>query len=250
MAIPTDITLKTLKGSWTLSYDSYASHPFLSPRSFNRSANNKKPQQGVSWLTRKAIGAATLTLHFTSTVKPHQPESASPTGDDDHEGKVAYLTMRQTLTGGIPGSTEERVMDWLERGRSNHVYGDVLSRSRFVRGVRGDDGGMRPDIQVQSKTEAGDEVVGKIKAFLTGGTPYLPPDFASASGQNGNEKEQKEYPDLYIHDFGRNEKSEWTAEQIWGLEVIDSQAYLTRRVAVVKGDEYELARLVYRFSGL
>ena len=39
-------------------------------------------------------------------------------------------------------------------------------------------------------------------------------------------------------------------DQIWGLEDIGSQQYLTRRVVVVKGDTFEKAHMVYKFSGL
>ncbi|KAL4916757.1 hypothetical protein BDW62DRAFT_218577 [Aspergillus aurantiobrunneus] len=219
MEIPSDITMKTLKGSWTLD------------KSVTDDTDSILKLQGVGWLTRKGIGAATLTLHFTSTVEP-TPSSTDP---------VTHLTMRQTLTGGIPGSTEERIMDWTERERSNHIYGDVLTRSQLINGARDDSGAVRPDLVLQSKTTV-DAIAEEIKTFLRGGVPYL------ASGQD--EDGDKEYPDLYIHDFGWNEKSGWTAEQIWSIEVIDSQRYLTRRVAVVREDGYELARLVYKFSGL
>ncbi|KAL4940275.1 hypothetical protein BDV06DRAFT_213591 [Aspergillus oleicola] len=198
MAIPADITLKALKGSWTL--------------------------QGVSWLTRKAISAANLTLHFTS---------------GENEEQFPYLIMRQALTGGIPGSTEERIMDWVERQRSNHIYGDVLSRSKLVKGLVNGSGVIKPEIEVQSSAKDAD----KIKAFLTGGVPHL-------TSAEGDGEKDKDHADLYIHDFGRSEKGGWTAEQTWSFEVINSQPYLTRRVAVVRGDEFELSRLVYRSSGL
>ncbi|KAL4963694.1 uncharacterized protein BDV14DRAFT_190789 [Aspergillus stella-maris] len=219
MAIPSDITLKTLNGSWTLD------------KSVSDSSDSILRLQGVSWLTRKAISAATLTLHFTS--------SSIETEDGT---EIPQLTMRQTLTGGIPGSTEERVMDWVERMRSNHVYGDVLSKSKLVKGVEGESGAVKPEIEVQSSLK--DEgVKGKIREFLTGGTGYLP----TASEED---EKNKDLADLYIHDFGRSEKSGWTVEQIWALETINFQSYLTRRIAAVRGDEVELARLVYKFYGL
>ncbi|KAL2811832.1 hypothetical protein BDW59DRAFT_155437 [Aspergillus cavernicola] len=206
MAIPTDITLKTLKGSWTLD------------KAISDDSDSILRLQGVGWLTRKAIGAATLTLNFTSSV----------------ESSVVHLTMGQTITGGIAGSTEERIMDWVERERSNHIYGDVLSRSQLIQGVKEDDGAVRPELTLQSKTQPA-AIEQEITNFLRGGTPYL------------SQVENDDYTDLYIHDFGRNEKSGWTAEQVWGIEVINSQSYLTRRVAVVREDAYELARLVYKF---
>ncbi|KAL2860975.1 uncharacterized protein BJX67DRAFT_386132 [Aspergillus lucknowensis] len=215
MAIPQDITLKTLKGSWTLD------------KSISDDMDGMLKLQGVGWLTRKGISAARLTLSFTSTVEP-SPSSGSP---------VLHLTMRQTLSGGIPGSTEERITDWTERERSNHIYGDVLSRSKLIKGVRGDDGAVRPDLTMMSKP-SNNAIGEEVTNFLRGGVPHL------------GEAEKDDLTDLYIHDFGRNEASGWTAEQIWCIETIDSQPYLTRRVAVVRDDGYELARLVYKFSGL
>ncbi|KAL4988022.1 hypothetical protein BDW68DRAFT_177353 [Aspergillus falconensis] len=212
MAAPGDITVKTLKGSWTLD----------KPVSNNMDGILKL--QGVSWLSRKAISAATLTLNFTSGVEPSQ-SSGEPT---------VHLTMRQTLTGGIGASTEERIMDWVERERSNHIYGDVLSRSRLIKGAREEDNSVRPDLDLQSKP-SNDATKEEVQKFLRG-----------AVGQADSD----DLTDLFIHDFGRNEKSGWTAEQIWSIEVLDAQKCLIRRVAVVRDDEYELARLVYKFSGL
>ncbi|KAL4793758.1 hypothetical protein BDV19DRAFT_390959 [Aspergillus venezuelensis] len=221
MAIPSDITLKTLKGSWTLD------------KSVSDSSDSILRLQGVSWLTRKAISAATLTLHFTSS-----------TIETENGTEIPQLTMRQTLTGGIPGSTEERIMDWKERLRSNHVYGDILSKSKLVRGVVFVGGSVKPEIEVQSSVKD-EKTAEKIKEFLSGGNTHL-----TAANEGGEVEKSLEYEDLYMHDFGRSEKAGWTAEQIWALETINSQPYLTRRIAAARGEEVELARLVYKFYSL
>ncbi|KAL5340189.1 NADP-dependent oxidoreductase domain-containing protein [Aspergillus crustosus] len=221
MAIPSDITIKTLKGSWTLD------------KSITDDSDGILKLQGVAWLIRKGIGAATTTLQFTSTT---EPSSSSPSSSSSTE-PATNITMRQTLTGGIPGSSEERITDWVERERANHIYGNVQTRSRLVNGVKDENGAVRPELEVQSKTDV-KAVEEEIRGYLRGGEPYLV------------EAGKEVYPELYIHDFGRNEKGGWTAEQIWSIEVIEEQPYLTRRVAVVKEDGYELARLVYKFSGL
>lgn len=110
--------------------------------------------------------------------------------------------MRQALTGGIGASTEERIMDWTERERANHIYGNVLTRSQLVKGVESD-GAVRPDLTLQSNSD-NESIKQEIKNFLQAGQPYLAP------GQEG----EAEIPDLYIHDFGRNENGGWTAEQV------------------------------------
>ncbi|KAI5799000.1 hypothetical protein EDC01DRAFT_650024 [Geopyxis carbonaria] len=73
--------------------------------------------QGLSWFTRKAIGLATITLyvkHYTST------------------DSIEHIDIDQTLTGGIKGTTESRVLDWAAREHSDHIFGRVNGRSRRI----------------------------------------------------------------------------------------------------------------------
>ena len=73
--------------------------------------------QGVGWFTRKAIAMATIYLdvrHYT-----------------DDTG-VEHIDIDQTLTGGISGTSEYRILDWTEREHEDHVFGAVLSKSRRV----------------------------------------------------------------------------------------------------------------------
>ena len=41
----------------------------------------------------------------------------------------------------------------------------------------------------------------------------------------------------------------WTADQVWGFDVIDGKRYYVRHVVVRKGDDWKLARLVYDYKG-
>ena len=45
--------------------------------------------------------------------------------------------------------------------------------------------------------------------------------------------------------------SGWTAEQLWGFEMVNGKRYYTRRVVVknAKGDKSERVRLVYDYQG-
>jgi hypothetical protein len=52
-----------------------------------------------------------------------------------------------------------------------------------------------------------------------------------------------------VESFVNNEEKEWTAEQIWGFAIVDSQRYYTRRVVVKKGEEALKVRLVYNWQG-
>jgi hypothetical protein len=74
--------------------------------------------QGVSWLTRRAIGLATITL-YTQHYK-------------DDNG-VEHIDIDQRLTGGIPGTTEKRILDWTVREHEDYLFGAVFGRSRRVK---------------------------------------------------------------------------------------------------------------------
>ncbi len=73
--------------------------------------------QGVSWFTRKAIAMATLYLD----IKHFKDDSG-----------IEHIDIDQTITGGIKGTNEHRILDWTERPHEDHVFGPVLSKSRRV----------------------------------------------------------------------------------------------------------------------
>lgn len=69
-------------------------------------------------MTRKAISLASLTL----TVRHYR-------GDDDEE----HIDIDQTLTGGIPGTSENRILDWTERQADDRIFGPVVSKTRRLK---------------------------------------------------------------------------------------------------------------------
>ena len=71
----------------------------------------------MSWLTRRAISLSTITLY----VKHYK--------DNDN---VEHIDIDQRLTGGLPGTTENRTLDWTCRENSDYLFGPVLGRSRRV----------------------------------------------------------------------------------------------------------------------
>lgn len=178
--------------------------------------------QGVSWLTRTALSYATITLQ-TKEYTGAPPES------EDAKKQVRRIDIDQTVTGGIKGTTERRVLDWKGRQHSDHVFGNVVGQSRFVRGSAADGGKVRPAIEVQ--TEIKDE---KIARFLRGeilqdGTEvegFLvedpeDPDAAAAGGAAA------EGQGLWLQNFVRNQDSGWTAEQVCSHTSIGEAISLT-----------------------
>jgi hypothetical protein len=46
---------------------------------------------------------------------------------------VEHIDIAQTLTGGIPGTTENRTLDWTFREHEDYLFGPCLGKSRRVR---------------------------------------------------------------------------------------------------------------------
>jgi hypothetical protein len=74
--------------------------------------------QGVGWLTRKAIGLATIYL----TIKHYK----------DSDG-VEHIDVDQTATGGVHPTREERTLTWTEREHDDDLFGPVIGKSRRVK---------------------------------------------------------------------------------------------------------------------
>ncbi|KUI66264.1 hypothetical protein VM1G_01978 [Cytospora mali] len=122
MAAPPEKTLRDLTGVWVMN------------KTLSDSADPALALQGVGWLTRKAIGLATVTLHTKEYV--------------DEQG-VTHIDVQQTATGGVKGNTENRTLDDTFREHTDWLFGHVKGRTGWV----------------ASKAEIGDGT----DAFLTDG---------------------------------------------------------------------------------
>ncbi|KAI0029147.1 hypothetical protein K488DRAFT_89017 [Vararia minispora EC-137] len=105
MAAPAEISILNLTGRWIMN------------KTLSDSSDEILALQGVPWLKRKLIGAATVTLHIK-----HYKDDAG----------VEHIDIRQTLTGGIEGNDENRTLDWTMRDQINSLFGPVKGRSRRV----------------------------------------------------------------------------------------------------------------------
>ncbi|RPA81351.1 hypothetical protein BJ508DRAFT_361927 [Ascobolus immersus RN42] len=105
MAAPATTTTKDLSGTWVMN------------KTLSDSVDEILSLQGVGWILRKTITSATVTLtakHITNA-----------------EG-VEEINIDQTLTGGIKGTTENRVLDWTPREHTDYIFGTVSSKSRRI----------------------------------------------------------------------------------------------------------------------
>jgi len=185
MAAPPSITTLNLSATWVLNKQ----------LSDSGDTDEILRLQGVSWLTRRAIGLATITLY----VKHYK--------DNDN---VEHIDIDQRLTGGLPGTTENRTLDWTFRENSDYLFGPVLGRSRRVSLDRIDNEFLRkgwlPDTEQH----------GAINSYVKSDTP-------------------------------KSDKT-WIAEQTWGFEEINGERRYVRHVDFVgSNNEHVQARMVYDF---
>ena len=128
----------------------------------------------MGWILRKTLGAATVTQHIrTSTT----PESST------------HITIDQSITGGLKGTTENRTLDWQYRPHSDWLFGDVRGRSHFT---------TLAAVQEEAKSK-GDKAIEEDAAYLAEG--WL------------DESREGEVIETYV----KNEDKGWTAWQVWGF---------------------------------
>ncbi|EAW16919.1 uncharacterized protein NFIA_002710 [Aspergillus fischeri NRRL 181] len=172
--------------------------------------------QGIRWITRKVIGTSTMTLKITQV-----SDTNGSTGEP-----VEWMTLEAALTGGLKGVPERRPLTWTEFEHDDTIFGPVVIRSHYVSEKRNSGGRVCPLVELQTK-DAGCLVE------------------AVVVGQDG-EAAEATIEKAFIHDFVRSMDYGWTAEQIWTVEIVGEETYLTRRIVVVKGSSSESAIVFYK----
>jgi hypothetical protein len=159
--------------------------------------------QGVGWLTRKAIGAATVTQHL---------KQIPTTGADGQP--CTEITIEQFATAGMKGTTEARIMDWQYRGHTDWLFGTLQGRSRYTT--------MKALVE-EAKGKGGIEE--EDAKFLAEG--WL------------KETEDGEI----VESFVDNDGAKWTGWQIWGFAEINGERRLTRRFCIRRKNKNEVVRI-------
>ncbi|KAF2118126.1 hypothetical protein BDV96DRAFT_596999 [Lophiotrema nucula] len=201
MAAPADRTIKELDGKWILN------------KSISDSVEPVLALQGIGWLTRKAIGLATVTQHLRTTTEATDPPATT-------------IVIEQTVTGGLKGTTEKRTLDWQWRAHSDHLFGDLRGRSRYttLSAILTDPQGSYED-----------------KAALDEDAKFL-------VGEEGTWLEETKEGEV-VESYVENEGKGWTGWQIWGFGDVKGERWLVRRFAIRKGKEVVRVRLVYEWAG-
>lgn len=168
----------------------------------------------MNWLTRKAIGLATVTQTLTSYEEP------TPSGP------ITHIDIDQTATGGLKGTSEKRTLDWTTRPHSDYLFGDLTAKSRWSSLATI----LAENVGVGKPTHIEDDA-----RYLVEG--WLP---ETAEGE-------------VVENFVENEKAGWTGWQVWGFAEVESEGakerWLVRRFVIRKGEKVERVRLVYAWAG-
>lgn len=151
--------------------------------------------QGVSWINRTAISYATITLY----AKHYKDENG-----------IEHVDSDQTLTG-IPGTTEERTLDWTPREHYDYLFGAVVGKSR-----RRNVGDIEDD-------------------FLKGG--WLPDTLEHGVIASWIESDTKK------------SGYSWISDEVWGFEEVNGKRHYTRHIKFTEkpGGKVVQARVVYDY---
>ncbi|OCL02374.1 hypothetical protein AOQ84DRAFT_443416 [Glonium stellatum] len=191
MAAPDSVTIKDLTGNWVMN------------KSLSGDTDSVLALQGIGWLTRKAIGLATVTQHLKQYF-------------DEKDATITHIDFSQTATGGIKGTTELRTLDYQWRPHSDHLFGDLKGRSRWIK--------------LADLDEANED-----QNFLR--QDWLP---ESAEGE-------------LVESYVENDINGWTGHQVWGFQEVEVSGKKERRhvrnVVVRKAEEVRRIKLVFDWAG-
>lgn len=127
---------------------------------------------------------STVTLKITQ---------GSDSADLDADG---WITLEQTLTGGIRGSPEKRQLDWTAFEHNDTMFGCVLVQSRHIPAAMDSDGRWRPVLEVQTQIDR----------------PGIESFFKESLIPDQSIRENKET--AFMHDYVQSSNGGWTAEQV------------------------------------
>ncbi|KAL4790760.1 hypothetical protein BDV19DRAFT_371838 [Aspergillus venezuelensis] len=226
----TSVDIRNPSGDWALN------------KSKSKNLDGALKLQGIGWLRRKAILSGTITLKITQTTEPPKTTEtigAAASFNTTDTDSLTTIKIQQGLRGIFAGLEQTRSLNWTEQSQVDSVSGAaVLVKSRFVRGVRDNEGRVKPT-SLTIETAARAKERSEIEAFL--GAPVSAP-VETGGGEEAREK-------AFVQDFIRCEEGGWTVEQIWAVESLADGLFLTCKAVAAKGSTMEQARQVYQLEG-
>jgi len=197
MAAPATKSMADLSGKWVMN------------KTISDNVEPALALQGIGYLTRKAIGLSTVTLHIKQYTGPAE-EPATP-------GSFVHIDIDQTATGGIKGTSEYRTLDNKIREHGDWLFGNVKARSTWV---------------------SAEGLAAAAKEF----NDYIVTGWSEEGEVAGGPNGETHLLNYVEADAG------WTAVQVWGFQIIGGERRYARNISVSKGDKTVNIRFVYDYS--
>ncbi|KAK5112516.1 hypothetical protein LTR62_004273 [Meristemomyces frigidus] len=131
MSVPASITVRNMSGTYILN------------SKLSDSVSDLLKLQNIGFIIRQAVAYSTITV----TLKQYTDDSAN-----------VHLDQMQRSTGGITNE-EARVLDGVEVGTENRIWGKVRGRNRFIKVADLDDEFLKADWDGEEVVEATNESV-------------------------------------------------------------------------------------------
>ena len=135
--------------------------------------------QGIGWLTRKGLGAATITQHLRQT---------TTTGEDGTP--TTEIVIEQLLSGGFKGNVEKRILNWSPGSHTDWLFGTIETKNRYstLAKVKEENNGQSADADFMvdgwlKETEEGEIVEGYAVNEKQGWTAWQIWGFADIGGE-------------------------------------------------------------------
>jgi hypothetical protein len=131
MAAPPSKTVGDLTGKWYMvrhfppNRQNQNVLTYAQNKKFSSDTSPALALQGIGWVTRKLISAASITLDIKQYTAPPTPPNSDTT-------PVTHIEIEQTGTGGMKGTTEKRCLDFQWREHSDWMFGHVKGQTKFV----------------------------------------------------------------------------------------------------------------------
>ncbi|KAI1653054.1 hypothetical protein F4813DRAFT_376074 [Daldinia decipiens] len=206
MAAPASKTIGDLNGKWVLN------------KTLSDSVDPALSLQGVSWLVRKAIGAATVTLETKQYQGPATPPNTSAE-------LVTRIDIQQVATAGVKGTAENRCLDNEFREHSDWLFGRVRGRTRWV-GPEDLAAHVGPDGEARR-------------------TGVVQDDFAARDWLEGEGEKGGPLGETHMLNHVESLDAGWTALQVWGFQNVGGERRYVRNVVVAKNGTFVNFKMVY-----
>ncbi len=155
------------------------------------------------------------------------------------------------------------MLDWTERDHEDRIFGKVKGKSRMFEGFGSGDNGfkmegkggevderfLKGEVDKDGRTEADKAADKEAEGAEREETTQRNEDITSTTAGWLDENSAR-HVQSWVLNVDDTAAGGWTAEQVWGFEMVDQKRYYTRRVVVRKDDDkVERARLVYDYKG-